>query len=40
VTRTWKVIIVVIVLLFLAATIGGLVAALGSTSVETVTVPT
>jgi hypothetical protein len=40
VTRTWKVITVVIVLLVLTAAVGGLVAALGSTSVETVTVPT
>lgn len=34
-TRTWKAVIVVILLLFLAAMVGGLVAALGGTSTET-----
>jgi hypothetical protein len=35
VTRTWKTIIVVIMLLVLAAMVGGLVAAFGTTTVET-----
>jgi hypothetical protein len=35
VTRTWKILIVVILLLFLAAMVGGLVAALGGASAET-----